>query len=344
MQQTKIRHWALCGLAMLTAFKSVSSPHLELENKVSTAQQALIQGEPSLAHALISKVGSSELYEFHILEILYLLELEKTSEAIAKLTAFEKRFSQRAATFSFSSEAWRTIGHQSNIFSKRQYYKKAVQSKIKAGILAPESGRYLTMQASAFGQSKSYGGDAKKQAEVVEKIVKISKKWGYIARINLAQNNDEFGLAHQIARLALDELPNDFDILERAAQLQWTTDNDQLAQAFFARACDKKPMTAAWYHTVRWINACYQVAIFAAEEAQNKQLGVQALLKLFEEYQLPTESNYELITLYISLAEPSEVARVKPLLQHIIESTDDVKLKTNAKKQLASINNSATTL
>ncbi|RXJ72746.1 hypothetical protein CS022_14010 [Veronia nyctiphanis] len=340
MRHTKVEVLVIFFLVLLSTFKSVANPSLELVNRVRVAQNALIQGELSLANNLINKVKHSDEYEFHTLEVLYLLESNKTSRAIEKLTALEKQFSERADTFSFSSEAWRVIGHQSSLFSKRKYYKKAVQSKIKAGLLAPESGRFLTMRASALGQSKSYGGDPDEQINIVRKIIKVSEKWGYIARINLAQNNVNFSLAHQISLQAINKFPNDFDVLERVAQLHWTTDNEQQAQAMFAKACHSMPISENWYQTVKWIDACYQVAIFAREEGLDRQLGVQALSKLFEEYKLPTESNFEMITLYASLAKQSELHSIKPRLQQLINRTDNTKLKTDAKKLLATINKS----
>lgn len=316
--------------------KSFASIDVSLSNKITAAQHALIQGETEPSNVLIKQGEVTDNYNLMALEILYLIEQEKTDEAEEKLIILEKQFSEQPETFAFSAEVWRAIAHQASIFSKRGYYKKAVQARIKAGQVAPNNPRYLTMQASALGQGKSYGGDESEQKSLTSKIVQLDKKWGYIAQINLAQNSDDYRLGEKLSSEAAKEFKDDFDVLERVGKFYWTMNRYDAAQQYFLQACKAKP-SQEWYIEVKWFNACYLVATFAQEESAPKEKGITALNILLQKYPLPTQQNFDIARLLLSISNDKDTTLAKQLFSRILKESDNKKLKAKAEKELARI-------
>lgn len=306
---------------------------LSLTDKISMATEALAQGDSSLAGQLIQTETAEPNYALLQLEILYWLEQRESDQAIDKLRAFEQLYPLRADTFAFSSEVWRSIGHQVNIFAKSGYYKKAVAAKIKAGQLAPDNPRYMTLAASALGQADNYGGDMAAQKPLTERIVGLDKKWGYIARINLAQNNDEYTQGRVLAAQAVAEFGQDFDILERVGQFHWTLGEYNEAQYHFLQACKNRP-NDEWHLQIKWQNACYLVGEFAKEQEIGLENAVEALTILLSVYTLPTESNFASADLLLTLASAEQASPAIDMLSRILNESADKKLRRKAEKVL----------
>ncbi|WP_102798170.1 hypothetical protein [Bowmanella denitrificans] len=301
--------------------------------EMQQATQALLQGDKRPAAALLDKTAPQRSYELMALEILYLLASSATDLADARLTSFEQQFASNPETFAFSSEVWRSIGHQASIFAKRGYYKKAVKAKIQAGVLAPENPYYLTLQASALGQGDSYGGSAAAQKPLTDKIATLDKKWGYIARINLAQNEDDVALGESMAEQAASAFKQDFDVLERVAQWYWTIGSYEQAQAYFLQACQHRP-AMTWHLQVKWYNACYQVGEFANDKQIGMDKGIKALNILLNAYSLPTEVNFDIASLLMTLADSEETDSARKLLQRIVQESPNKALARKAQKLL----------
>ena len=301
-------------------------------DKVIQAENALLQGSYKLAYELSLLPSSSiKLDKLKILYHLERAELEQAEQGIEKL---ERRYSDLAETFAFSAEAWRSLGHQASLFSKRGYYQRAVDARIKAGDKAPNESKYLTLKASALGQG-SFGGDTEGQAELTKVIQKQEGKWADIAQINLLQNLGKEGQGKRLAKQLREKYPNDFDVLERVAQYYWSHSEQELAQISFYLACVNRPKFS-WYAQVKWINACYQSAIFAKKNKQNVELGRKALVELTQVFTLFTEVNLELAELLYSLPDPEAKVLAKRYVQQLLATGGEANLVSRANNILKS--------
>lgn len=318
----------MVGLSTKEVLAQVSVTLEELEE----ATLVMAQGDLAKAEKLMSitlNKGNALAKPLLQLQALYFVERESTDKAIDAVTALELRYPNHADTFAFSSEVWRSIGHQASIFSKLGYYRRAVESKIKAGELAPDSARYLTLKASALGQSKKYGGTPELQSEITEKIVKLDVKWGYIAQINLAQNQDDFALATQLAKSAAKQFPQDFDILHRIAKLHWTMGQRRMAQDYFYLSCQQK-VEQQWQTQLDWRNACHQVVDFAVEHELQPDKAVLAIENLLQHHRLLTADNFVLLQTYFQLHPQQQAAHVIQLLKQFAENADQTRLRRKA--------------
>ncbi len=296
-----VRVLNIIALFLLSTVNYGHAKHLDLDRQIKQATHSLIQGDHTPVRELLSATPKLNKV-LSKLKIIHLLQSEKIDATIDSLELLELNYPRDPEVFAFSAEVWRSIGHEVSIFSKRKYYKRAVSAKLNAGALAQNQAEYLTLMASAYGQSKSYGGDKSKQEPITEKIRRLDNKWGYIAHINLAQNQERFEQAISLAKQAVVEFPNDFSILERVAKLYWTLRDYSSSQHFYYKACQNNPQ-GNWHLQINWLNACWQTAIFTKEKEQNKQYGVNALKILLEEYKLPTQSNYEIYEYLLEIAD-----------------------------------------
>lgn len=107
----------------------------------------------------------------------------------------------------------------------------------------------------------------------------------------------------------------------------WTIDNLAQAQQTFAQACEYPPVQS-WYREVKWINACYQVAVFSQEHGLAVKPGEQALNRLLATYKLPTRQNVEIAGLLLDIAqqENSQLA-IQRLNQAITYANDEALVK-----------------
>lgn len=303
-----------------------------VSEQVTKATLALVQGDPVIAEMLINrhrdnhKPFTKPLLQ---LQALYLVEQKRTDEAIDAVTALQQRFQNDAEISAFSAELWRSIGHQASIFSKLGYYRRAVESKIKAGELAPNSARYLTLKASALGQSKKYGGSPELQREFTDKIVELDAKWGYIAQINLAQNQDDFSRATELAASASAQFPKDFDILQRIAKLHWTMGQRRKAQDHFYLSC-QQTVEQQWQPLLDWRNACHQVVDFAVEHELQPEKAILAIEHLLRHHRLLTAGNYVLVQAYFQLQPKQQAAHVIQLLKRFADQAAQVSLRRKA--------------
>lgn len=320
---------ALCANIMFTA----GAANLQLYSiSLAEAEHALLQGDTDLAAKFLSATKDKNEPVLK-LQILLLLALGEIDEAETKLVALEKKYALSPQTFAFSAEVWRSIGHQVNIFSKRSRYQKAVAAKIKAGNLAPESAKYLTLKASALGQSRDYGGVDGEQQKVTETILALDPKWGAIASINLAQNTESGDKGEMIVKRAIEQFPDDFFILERVAQYFWTNKQYSNAQQYFYQACQHNP-TEDWHTQVRWFNSCYLTAHFAQDKGLGIEWGINALETLLKTYPLPTKENFEVAQLLFDLDHRKVSEHAKLFFEAFIVKANDRKLVKKAKNNL----------
>lgn len=299
----------IIAIFILSSINYGHAKPLDMDRQIKQATHSLIQGDHTLVRELLS--ASPKLNKSLIkLKIIHLLQSKEIEAAINDLELLEHKYPNNPETFVFSAEVWRSIGHEVSIFSKRKYYRKAVEAKLMAGKLGQNQAKYLTIQASASGQSKTYGGNKSAQQPITEKISRLDRKWGYIAKINLAQNQEQFEQAVSLAKQAAADFPHDFNVLERIAKLYWTLRDYSHSQHFFYKACQNNPKED-WHTQINWLNACWQTAIFAEEKELNIQFGIHALKILLQEYTLPTQSNYEIYEYLLKISEQDVKDEVK---------------------------------
>ena len=136
------------------------------------------------------------------------------------------------------------------------------------------------------------------------------------------------------AKEAVEEFHDDFVVLERVAQYFWTIDNLAQAQQTFAQACEYPP-AQSWYREVKWINACYQVAVFSQEHGLAVKPGEQALNRLLATYKLPTRQNVEIAGLLLDIAQQENSQLAIQRMNQAITHTNDKALVKLATRRLA---------
>jgi len=327
----------ICGLVFCTAsYASNVVGNEGLNEQINAAFHYLVQGDTSLAAKLLAEQGDikDDNHQLSKLNIMLQIELEDNDAAERLLLSFESRFADNPDTFAFAADAWRDLGHQAGIFSKFGFYKKGVQAKLRAGEVGPDNAEYVALRAGASAHGSSYGADASLQKTLTDKAIALDKKWGYVAKLNYAQNTDDEESGVTTARQALNDFPNDFVVLERVAQYYWTIDNLAQAQQTFAQACEYRPVQS-WYQEVKWINACYQVAVFSQKHGLATKLGEQALHRLLETYKLPTKQNLEIADLLLAIADQEGNQLAIQRLNQVITHANDEALIKRATKRLA---------
>ena len=310
-----------------------------LSQQIHAAFHYLVQGDTSRATKLLAEQEAikDDSHQLSKLAIMLHIELENNDAAERSLLSFESRFADNPDTFAFAADAWRDIGHRAGIFSKFVFYKKGVQAKLRAGEIGPENAEYVALQAGASAHGRRYGADASLQKILTDKAIALDKKWGYIAKLNYAQNTDDQQSGLAAAKEAVEEFHDDFVVLERVAQYFWTIDNLAQAQQTFAQACEYPPVQS-WYREVKWINACYQVAVFSQEHGLAVKPGEQALHRLLAFYKLPTEQNVDIAGLLLDIAHPENSQLAVQRLNQIIIHANDKALVKRATRRLAMLN------
>jgi len=307
-----------------------------LNEQINAAFHYLVQGDTSLAAKLLAEQGDiiDNNHQLNKLNIMLHIELEDNDTAERLLLSFESNFSDAPDTFAFAADAWRDLGHQAGIFSKFGFYKKGVQAKLRAGEVGPDNAEYVALRAGASAHGSRYGADASLQKTLTDKAIALDKKWGYIAKLNYAQNTDDQQSGVAAAKAAVEEFRDDFAVLERVAQYYWTIDNLAQAQQTFAQACEYRP-AQRWYREVKWINACYQVAVFSQEYGLAAKPGEQALNRLLTIYKLPTRQNLEIAGLLLDIAHPENCQLAVQRLNQAITHANDEALVKRATRRLA---------
>lgn len=301
-------------------------------DKVIEAEEALLQGSYKLAYEL--SLLPSRSIELDKLKILYHLARSELEQAEKRIEGLEHKYSELAETFAFSAEAWRSVGHQASLFSKRGYYQRAVEARIKAGDKAPNEPKYLSLKASALGQG-SFGGDIEGQTELTKLIQIEGGKWAGIAQINLLQNQGRKAEGKRLAKQLQANYSNDFDVLERVAQFYWSHSEQELSQVSFYLACINRPKFS-WHLQVKWINACNQVAVFAKKNKQNVELARKALVELTQVFTLLTEVNLELAEVLYSLPDPKAKVMAQQYVEQLVLAGGEANLIKRANKILKS--------
>lgn len=307
-----------------------------LNEQINAAFHYLVQGDTRRASKLLAEQEriKDDNHQLSKLAIMLQIELENNDAAERLLLSFESRFADNPDTFAFASDAWRDLGHQAGIFSKFGFYKKGVQAKLRAGEVGPDNAEYVALRAGASAHGSSYGADASLQKTLTDKAIALDKKWGYIAKLNYAQNTDDQQSGVVAAKAAVEEFHDDFVVLERVAQYFWTIDNLAQAQQTFAQACEYPPVQS-WYREVKWINACYQVAVFSQEHGLAVKPGEQALNRLLATYKLPTSQNVEIAVLLLDIAQQENSQLAVQRLNQAIAHANDEALVRRATKRLA---------
>lgn len=310
-----------------------------LNEQINTAFHYLVQGDTSRATKLLAeqKATKDDNHQLSKLAIMLQIELEDNDTAERLLLRFESRFADNPETFAFAADAWRNLGHQAGFFSKFGFYKKGVQARLSAGEASPNNAEYVALQAGASAHGSRYGTDASLQKTLTNKAIALDKKWGYIAKLNYAQNTDDQQSGVAAAKNAVREFHDDFAVLERVAQYYWTIDNLAQAQQTFAQACEYRP-AQRWYREVKWINACYQVAVFSQEYGLAAKPGEQALNRLLETYNLPTKQNLEIAELLLAIADQEGNQLAIQRLNQVITNANNEALIKRATRRLAMLN------
>ncbi|WP_417657155.1 hypothetical protein [Pseudidiomarina aestuarii] len=304
----------LCWLGLLYVFMSQSAA----ASSYKKAEEALFEGETNAAQSLIQNPGCAASPECSELAVLYHLFTDDSDTAIKRLSAYEVKYADEARTHAFAAEAWRSIGHQVNIFRKRTYYNKALQAKFRAGAAESALPRYKVLRASAFGQD----GELAAQRKLTADIVANDAKWGRIAQLNLAQNTDDFEWGTSVAAAAIASYPDDFFINERVAQFYWTIGNIAKAQQHFLVACKSAP-PVDWFDRKKWLDSCFLVARFADQDDVNREAGVTALHFVLAEHQLLTIDNLEYAKLLLKIAGENDRTPANAFIERVIRQSDN---------------------
>lgn len=307
-----------------------------LNEQINAAFHYLVQGDTRRASKLLAEQEriKDDNHQLSKLAIMLQIELKDNDAAERLLLNFESRFADNPDTFAFAADAWRDLGHQAGIFSKFGFYKKGVQAKLRAGEVGPDNAEYVALRAGASAHGSRYGADASLQKTLTDKAIALDKKWGYIAKLNYAQNTDDQQSGVAAAKAAVEEFRDDFVVLERVAQYYWTIDNLAQAQQTFAQACEYRP-AQRWYREVKWINACYQVAVFSQEYGLAAKPGEQALNRLLETYKLPTKQNLEIAELLLAIADQEGNQLAIQRLNQVITNANNEALIKRATRRLA---------
>jgi len=314
-------------------FAFLSATHFGFTKETDEVDYALLQGDTTKLQALLEGSKQPASPKFIELEVIYHLILGNTENAINRLNEYEKRFGDIADTHAFAAEAWRRVGHQSSIFSKRKYYNKALASKWRAGELAPGNPKWLVLQASAAAQLDNRNKKNSDEVALTKQVMSLDEKWGFIAQMNLAQNTDDVEEGLSLTELANERFPDDFFVQERIAQFFWRLGKNAQSQQHFFQACKNYPY-GSWFDKVKWLNACQQVTVFSDKYGMDREVGAQALSVLLSSFTLPTKDNLDLAIMLIQLAQGDKAQPAWDFLNNIIQTSDDPDLVKTAKKVL----------
>lgn len=134
--------------------------------------------------------------------------------------------------------------------------------------------------AKALGQPSMMGGNSKKQKPIVDKLMTGNSSFAQIAMMDYLQNTqNKKGGFEFISRITI-EFSTDIELLERAAQLSRTFDDDQLARTLFTQACNLPPAKKQAF--TKWHNACLLSGVLSLDNNENLQLGLDAIDRLLQ--------------------------------------------------------------
>lgn len=296
------------------------------------AASAMMQGNYDFMSKLLDDKSLSSDIRLLELEIVYHILQDDTDTAINKLEAYLEQNSRNAAAQAFAGEAWRSIGHQVNIFRKGTYYDKAVDAKLLAGTADNTKPKYMVMRASALGQN----GKLEEQYNLTNEIVDLDEKWGFVARINLSQNIEAFEEGKDLSALATTAYPHDFFINERTAQFYWTLSDYAQAQKHFLVACRNHPRSG-WYDNMKWLYACNLVVRFVEEDSLAPEAGIEALTLLLNEFTLFTHDTITYAATLLKLAEGDDKEFAIAFLERVIKHSNNQQLIIDAQRLLSSL-------
>jgi len=330
-----------CYLLSFTALaaESLAEPETTAaSSELLNAHYALYQSDTKPAEQLISQQLKPAKLEdkslaFQQLQVLVWIQQKEVDKATDLLLSLQERQSQNANIYFFAGGAWKELAHQVSVFSKIKYYRRAVEAYIRAGELAPNHAKYVRKQASSYAQPEMFGGTEGKQRPMLAKIVALDAKYGLVAKMDLAQNEQQHKKASQLAEQAMSKYPDSFLLVERAAQMHWTLENDDRAQQLFVQACNLTAQTAT--DRLTWISSCYGVVYLTLRTDKNHGLAVSAMQRLLSVNTLKTADNDQ-ARLY--LAEMAKKAGNKALAlatyRELATHGVDKEIKKKARKAL----------
>ena len=303
-------------------------------NRFQDALHQLFQGEYSIAEEMTSKCPVSiKLQKLKIRLLIAKQETELATKALENLIKIHQKISD---VHYFSGIAWSRLARQVSIFSKTSYYKKATLAFIRAGHLEPDNPLFLLEQAKAYGQPDSLGGNQPLQAGVVAKLSAMSQAYGFLAKMDLAQNKRDYQQLKQLADQAVKYDPTNYLIVERAAQAYRTIDDEVKAQKLFLKACQLPAPKGELRES--WRFSCYLVSYIAINETDNHQLAIEALVRLLQFYHAATPPNNEIRQLLIEHAvEVNNLESAKNALNAVLDFSYDKHFKEKASKTLSRI-------
>jgi len=330
-----------CCALSFTAMAVEPSPELKttsVSTEVLNAHYAFYQGDWGSAKQLIksqSKRSGSNKESLALLQLQAMVWVaqEEDGKATELLLRLQKQHNNNAEVYFFAAGLWKELAHQVSVFSKIKYYSRAVEAYIRAGELAPNNAKYVRKQASSYAQPEIFGGQEGMQKPMLPKIKTLDVQYGLVASMDLAQNEQDHKKANQLAEQAVSEYPDSFLLVERAAQMQWTLENDNRAQQLFMQACNFPAQTAS--DRMVWITSCYTVVYLSLNTDTNHALAVTAMQRLLSVNTLKTAENDQ-AKLY--LAEMANKAGNKSLARttyrELAKESVDKKIKKNALKKL----------
>jgi len=318
-------------------------PVSELETTSATteilnAHYAFYQGDYSPAEQLLSaqsKLDGSTRQSLALqqLQVMLWAAQEEEDKATELLLRLQNQHSTNADISFFAAGIWKEIAHQVSVFSKIKYYSRAVEAYIRAGELAPNNAKYVRKQASSYAQPEMFGGQEGKQKPMLPKIQALDLQYGLVASMDLAQNEQNHKQANQLAEQAISEYPDSFLLVERAAQMQWTLENDTRAQQLFMQACNFPAQKNS--DRMVWITSCYTVVYLSLNNNTDHALAVTAMQRLLSVNTLKTAENDQ-AKLY--LAEMAKKAGNKSLAlatyRELAQESVDKNIKKKASKAL----------
>jgi len=315
----------------------------ELQDKADStaflnAHYAFYQGDLRPAELLISSQlklakASEESLALQKLQAMVWVAQEEDDKATKLLLRLQEQHNKNADIYFFAAGLWKEIAHQVSVFSKIKYYKRAVESYIRAGELAPNNAKFVRKQASSYAQPAMFGGQEGKQKPMLAKIQALDPQYGLVALMDLAQNEQDHKKAKLFAKQAVREYPDSFLLVERAAQMQWTLKDDKKAQQLFMQACNFPPQEKS--DRIVWITSCYTVVYLSLNNDTNYNLAMTAMQRLLSVNTLKTAENDQAKLYLADTAKKSgDLSLAISTYRELAKESIDKKIKKKAAKAL----------
>lgn len=226
-----------------------------------------------------AELEQSQRVAAQLLTIAADIQLDK-NDAEDRLESFLDSHASNAKAQYFAGLLWLKIAQDASFFSKMSYFKRYVKAMTRAAELAPNNPRYQMEAAKAFGQPSMMGGDSKKQKPIVDKLMAENSTFAQIAMMDYLQNTQNKKASIEIVNGVSIAFATDIEVLERAAQLMRTFENDQLAKQLFTQTCNlpsgKKEAFSKWHE------ACLLSGVLSLQNNVDLKQGLADIERLLK--------------------------------------------------------------